>query len=525
VLAFISTLPVNYVGYRWEPRLITHLPDFENGDVITRSIALQNGAEYLDSNGLIHTHYGTESLSLAQMVITYTLKSGIKWSDGHSLTTDDILFSYKLVQNIRSNGIWQSIAERTAELIVLDENSIRWEGLPGYVSTDYPGFLFPPQPEHVWQDLNTLEILQDQNPPVLGPYRITTWEEETLFLEANPYYIGDKPEIERINFIFPNIKSVFWPEMLRVGTCDILFPGSENNQRLSTWLRLVNEGIAEILYTQTPTLLRLDFNVKSPNRRSAPLQATQTRFGLAHCVSRGHLRERHSGAFTEPAYSFVPEMHPAYDSSTIWRVPFNIEVGQGILEEIGWRDENKDGIRESHDIEGIRDNTPLTLTLSTSTNLLDAAQVVAADLKTCGVGVIIDAQGPELLFASSSASPLYAGDFQLALYYWNSTIPQGCTSWSSSHFPDSGLIAREHNYTGYSNPLYDEACQKAKDAVILDQQVMALRQAQRIISEEQPTLFLTWQSKWFISNPDIKNLTLDITALGRIIKPEYITRE
>ncbi len=526
ILAFITTYPVEQVSYLWEPRLLTHIPSFSSGDVVTHSVSLQKGASYVDEEGIVRVHTGAKSLILTQLVVTYTLETDLKWSDSYPLTAKDVVFGFTLAQAPEAYGLWYDLAERTAALTAVDNQRVRWEGLPGFTSTNYPGFLFPPQPEHKWQELSLSEILLDRYPPVTGPYHITVWEDDaSITLEPNPHYIGHPPQIDKIIVRFPQVKSNFWPEILKVGTCDVLLPGNNGNTNWEPWLRMIQDGHAVMWSTPSSTVLRLDFNLAPPDRRATPLGLTRTRLGLASCVSRDNIRELPLGAETVPAVSFIPPLHPADEPTSVWRVPYSIEVGQGVLDEMGWRDEDGDGIREAHGIEGIRDNTPLTLTLSTSTRHIPVAKILAADFQICGVGIIIDAKGPQQFYAASPVSPLYARDFQLALYGWRAEVPDGCGAWLSDYLPDNGVTGGELNYGGYNNALYDDACRQALVTVDIEQQYQAIHDAQAILSTDHATLFLTWQPRWLVSHPDVKGLAPDISTFGRIWNPEGITVE
>ncbi len=226
-----------------------------------------------------------------------------------------------------------------------------------------------------------------------------------------------------------------------------------------------------------------------------------------------------------PAVSFIPPNHPADNSPSVWRVPFSLEVGQGVLNEIGWKDENGDGIREAHNVEGLRDGTPLTLTLATSTLYRTAADIIAEDFRQCGVGIIIDTKGPEQFYAASSVSPLYAREFQLALYGWQAELPDGCGAWLSDRLPADGYDCSAVNYGGYQNLVYDDLCRQALNTVEDKHLHQALHDAQAILAEDQATLFLTWQPRWLMSQPDVKGIIMDISASGSLLHPQNITKD
>ncbi len=70
-------------------------------------------------------------------------KPDLLWSDGTPVTAKDALLGYHLAQLPEAEGRWRDLAERTAQFVAVDERTLRWEGIPGYLSGAYPGFLFP----------------------------------------------------------------------------------------------------------------------------------------------------------------------------------------------------------------------------------------------------------------------------------------------------------------------------------------------------------------------------------------------
>ena len=43
---------------------------------------------------------------------------------------------------------------------------------------------------------------------------------------------------------------------------------------------------------------------------------------------------------------------------------YDPERAKALLDEAGWRDEDGDGIREAHGVEGVEDGTPLSLMMN-----------------------------------------------------------------------------------------------------------------------------------------------------------------
>lgn len=517
LLALFYEEPIERVRYRWEPRLVEHLPTLENGDVITRMATVAEGGRYVDIDGVVQIHNGEEPLQLPQMVVTFTLKSQLFWSDGLPLGTNDVLLGYYLAQSIETRGRWRSLVERTAQFVALDTQHLQWVGLPGYLSSDYPGFLFPPQPAHRWQGQSLSKILQDRTPPATGPFEIVSWESgREVRLERNLYYQGTPPKLETIIFRFPKIAPGSWDELLASGECDVLLPDPIASTDWRQWTALNEKGLATIWADIAPTVLRLDFNVAPAEGENSPLTDAQTRRALAHCIDRARLSEALPGEALMPAEGFIPPGHPAYDITTISRVVYNPDTGRDMLDHIGWRDEDGDGIREAHEVSGIKNGTQLSLTLHLAPQYFVSAAYISADLETCGVGIAPIPIEPQLLYAADAVSPLFGRTFQMVLYGWRSELPLVCGSWQSLRIPSEKNGWYGENFSGYVSEDYDVACRRALSAVDNAVQWAALQETQSLLTRDLPTLFLSWRPFWFVARPQVQGIQPDSSAYSTI---------
>lgn len=523
LLALFYEPPAERVGYQWHAHLLTEIPTLENGQVLTRTAPVPTGARYADAAGMIHTHQGAEALRLPQMIVTFTLKSDLRWSDGQPLTARDAIFSYHLAQSPEAHGRWRALVERTQRFVAVDDETLRWEGLPGYLSTDYPGFCFPPQPAHRWQGKELTEIMRDRTPPATGPFEIIAWETgREVRMQPNPYYVGAAPTLKEVIVRFPQLRAEQWAELLTSEQCDVLLPDPVQLTDWQTWERLVNQREAMIWADVAPTVLRLDFNIAPLDEAVTPLSQREVRLGLAHCIDRAALSAALPSEALLPASGFILPAHPAFDEAGD-RIPYNPDEGQRLLEAAGWYDEDGDGLREARDVPGIRDGTPLSLTLHLAAPYIVTAAHLSADLEKCGVGVRPQPTETQLLYAADPVSPLFGRSFELALFGWQVELPQVCGSWRSDRIPsaESGWIGE--NFSGYINEEYDRACARALTAVDLTSQAAAIQEAQDLLREELPTLFLTWRPYWFVARPEVQGLRPDASAPGTIWNIEEIS--
>ncbi|WP_229889932.1 ABC transporter substrate-binding protein, partial [Streptomyces griseomycini] len=129
---------------------------------------------------------------------TYTLREGVKFSDGEPLTADDVVFTYRTVLDDETNNTAKS------ELDAIKE--VKAEGDDKVVFTlDYPYAAFaartvlPIVPEHIagGQDPNTGSF--NTKPVGTGPYVLAGWSKgEKLTFKANPDYWGGAPKVKKL---------------------------------------------------------------------------------------------------------------------------------------------------------------------------------------------------------------------------------------------------------------------------------------------------------------------------------------
>ncbi len=513
LLALFLEPPVARVNYQWTPRLVERVPTLEYGDVITRMVTVFEGARYAE-NGAIRIHEGSVPLELPQLTVTFTLKSNLRWSNGEPLDAQDFIFSYHLAQSNEAYGTWHQLVKRTARFVALDSRHLQWVGIPGFVTTDYPGFLFPPQPAHRWQGQILGQIVQDRTPPATGPFKITAWEaHREVRLVRNPYYHGDAPKLDEVIARFPQQSLEHWPRLLTEGQCDVILPDPVNATDWRTWATLAFQREAVIWANAAPVMLRLDINLDPLRDAASPLADLDVRQAIARCIDREKLSTVLPGEALIPADGFIPPGHPAYRAT---RSPHDPEAAQAALEAAGWHAPDDDAIRTARGVQGIADGTPLSITMHLAPQYFVTAAHIAADLEQCGVGVQPLLTEMQLLYANTEASPLFGRTFEMALFGWQAEIPHICGAWFSSHIPSAENNWAYENVSGFASEAYDAACERAIQAVDPATQQAALREAEALLNAELPTLFLTWRPYWFIARPKVQGVRPDASATGAL---------
>ncbi|MBF8282250.1 MAG: putative ABC transporter substrate binding protein, partial [Anaerolineales bacterium] len=244
VLAALYDGPIDSHDYQFQPVLLTKLPSVADGDAVINMVAVNAGDTVVDvlgrvvtlaegvslarPNGATITYAGSGPVSVPQMVVTFHVKPGVRWSDGEPLTADDSVFSFEIGLSPDSYNPRRDLAERTASYQVLNETAVEWTGLPGYLDPLYFTNFWTPLPRHMFSGLTPAEIADspeaNRNPLGWGPFVLREWMSgDHLAFERNPDYFRAAeglPRLDRVTYrIVPDPAQILAD--LRNGQCDV----------------------------------------------------------------------------------------------------------------------------------------------------------------------------------------------------------------------------------------------------------------------------------------------------------------
>ncbi|MCK4470566.1 MAG: hypothetical protein KAW49_02140, partial [Anaerolineae bacterium] len=187
--------------------------------------------------------------------------------------------------------------------------------------------------------------------------------------------------------------------------------------------------------------------------------------------------------------------------------------GRSLLEEVGWWDEDGDGIREAHGVAGISDGTPFSVTLLTTSDHPAherTAHILSENLAACGIGLAVEYLPAEEFFADGPDGLVFGRQFDLALFSWLNGFDAPCELYLSSQVPRAENWWATSNNPGYANADYDAACQAALDALPGTEDYAHFhREAQRIFSHDLPVLPLYFVPKLVATRPEVSGVILD----------------
>jgi peptide/nickel transport system substrate-binding protein len=580
ILEAIYDGPIDSNGFDFQPVILEKLPDLADGDAVIEPIPVEAGQEVVNDSGLLVPLVSGERvrpfgcsqtgcavtwesgpLEMAQLSATFTLREGLQWSDGTPLRAGDSVASFEIAFACQAtpgscggSGLVTGNPEtalRTASYTALDERSVRWTGVPGFLDPDYRTNFFIPLPEHQVGDRPVEELYQAggaELPYGWGPYTLDRWvpgDHARLFRNPNYYRAGEGlPRFDILIFRFTGQEPDQNLAALSSGACDILDQEASEilaGERLEDLL--ARDESRELLahVTHSTVWEHADFGIQpiayddgyQPGiDRPAFFNDARTRQAIAHCLDRQQVVDRVFNGLSFVPDSYLPSEHPL-SNPEIPRYPYNPQAGQALLDQIGWLDDDGDSAtpRRAFGVLNVVDGTLLSFTYLTSTapQRQQAAQIYQASLADCGIELTLDFQPVETVFAEGPDGPLFGRRFEMAQLSWLTGFSPSCDLFTSAEIPGPpggtwipfGTQETRNflygwggqNLTGYSNSAYDLACRIAREALPGQPgYVESHQQAQASFAEELPVVPLYQRLKLAITRPDLCGFQMDPTA-------------
>lgn len=394
----------------WMTEVLQRVPSLENGDVQLI------GAEGPDG----------------QLRITFRFQAGWRWQDGTLLTARDVVTAWEWARNGWGAPEWQALAQDVESMRAVDDTTLEVLLRQGLMTPLFAKYLFGPYPTQWVKDHPPDTTEGPPFWPSFGPYQLERWVpgEEALWV-PNPAYRRQQEGLPHLQEV--RVRFLKDPEQALValfsGSCHLLEP---HLLPLSTYPLLQEAEQQRVSRTRVvlgPAWEHLDFNTWPPEGRLPFFADARARLAVLLAIDRRRLAETATYGLAPPLTSWLPEGHWAYQPlPPLDENAYSPARSKALLGEIGWRDEDGDGVLEAHGVSGtfwdgspweIPDNTPFAVELVTS---LDdpvhaaVARFIQEALQQVGIRVDVVSLPGETLFAKNSR--LRRRQFDLALFAW-----------------------------------------------------------------------------------------------------------
>ncbi len=419
------------------------------------------------------------------LIYTFYLRPDVRWHDGESFTADDVVFTIEALQDPNFQGppelatLWQAVAaEKQSDHIV--SFTLR-EPFAPFLAYTTVGIL----PKHILEGVPARELPRhpfSAHPVGTGSFRLLELTAEHALLEANPYYYGQKPYLDKVEFLFYREYGEIFAAYQRgevEGISRVLPPDLDRVRQV--------EGL-NLYSTWLPRYTLIFLNLEAP-----AFQEKEVRQALLWAIDRQRIIDQILDGQGLVVDSPILPNSWAYDED-IPRYDYNPQQAKDLLEEAGWVDTNNDGVREK---EGVALEFPL---LTNDDPLrVRIIEEIARELAEVGVGVRTQTLGYGV------SERLQSHHFTAVLYGWGDLPPDPdlYEMWHSTQATDEG-----QNYGGFANRDVDEILEQARLINDSAQRRELYRRFQEIFAQEVPALLLYYPIYNYAVSERVKGVQL-----------------
>jgi peptide/nickel transport system substrate-binding protein len=410
----------------------------------------------------------TWSTSADGRVWTFRLRDRLTWQDGRPLTADDVLFTYRIVQDpkLRSPPELAGVLA-DAKVSKVDARTVSIElpqayaPLPAYLTL---GIL----PQHLLSQIPTADLYDtpfNARPVGSGPYRVEEVSPEHVVLVANTAYHLGPPFVQRIELrFFRDDGAVF--AALQAGSLNGAYFANGLGHDAQTWVTEHQELKSAQLATNQVVFVFF-------NLRNSILQDRRVRQALLYAVNRDAIIEDVvQGAGVRADSPLLPGSWA--DSGALRRYNADLGAAAALLDDAGFK-LNAQGVR----FRGA-DMLQFSLVTNNDPERLAVAQAVSQRWTALGARVTVIPSGTtallrDLLQPRSYEAALY-GDVEAA-------DPDPFTRWHSSQNGPRGS-----NFSNLSDPRFDRLLEEARGPVQPSKRKELYAQFQELFAQDVPAL-------------------------------------
>lgn len=320
------------------------------------------------------------------------VREGITWHDGEAFTAEDVKFTYEYYRDGPANRHTHHVSE----VPQIDEINIEEDGETvtfecGYACPSLQTITFadlPILPEHIWSNVENPRKYTDLAIGT-GPFKLTEYvADQHYILEANNDYFMGEPSVEKLTLpIITDPTAMF--NALKSGQIDV------SARTVPAELVSTFKNAGEFKLAQASNLSIVQFGL---NYQKAPFNNEQFRQAMSLSVNRQAivdtvlLGQGQAGdkGYPHPASPWTnPELSTPYDTAK----------AMALFEELGYKDTNGDGLRETPEGEALQ----ISIKVSSGEPIyVRAAELMVEQYKAVGLNLFVETLDPAT-FAAHNA--------------------------------------------------------------------------------------------------------------------------
>ncbi|HET6867266.1 MAG TPA: ABC transporter substrate-binding protein [Solirubrobacteraceae bacterium] len=428
--------------------------------------------------------------SNAFKTLTFTIRSGAKWSDGQPFSAADVAYTFNAMKSDKAidlNALWKADGGPLTDVALKGNQVVLTFSGPSqpyfYLVADQT----PIVPKHIWASLNQskLHSYSDTHPVGTGPYLVSNCAPQNIKYLNNPNYWQSSS-----GHPVPAVKEVDYPAFLSNTAANLVLAqggaqwGGQYIPNIQSFY--ISKDPANRHYWFAPVL-----NVSLfPNLTNPVLSQLPVRQAISLAIDRATVSRLGESGYQAPANQsgVVLPTYASWSDSSLAQTTYSPSKAEQTLTSAGFT-KGSDGIYKD------KSGTPLSFTIKTIAGYSDwdaSLQLITQQLKA--VGIKVTAQDEN---TTSYTTDLQSGHFELA--YGGSGGPAPSPG-PSPYYELRGLLFSGNigstNYERFKSPSTDTLFNQYSSAS-QDQQTAIIHQIQKVMVDQVPLIPVTEGVDWY----------------------------
>ncbi len=489
---FVDTVQTNF-GEIFNPIQYESSYDSQVIDLVFDGLVIRNSTGAIVPNLAKSWDFSEDGKS-----ITFHLKEGVKYHDGHELTSEDVAFTFRTMLHPDYTGVrygsYSSIkgaaayhkgeADQVSGIEILDKYTIKF-------TTEYSDATFMGNmqrgilPAHLLKDIPVTELENaefNSNPVGCGPFKFAEYvSQQYVILDAFEDYHKGRPYLDQ--YMVKKVATDSVPVYLKRDEIDLV--SLDNKEQFEELKRLDNlKGFTRVSEA---------FRYFGINQKHPLLQNKNIRQALAYGFQKEIILQILNG-YGVLANGAIPPSSWGY-SEDVCKYEFDPVKAMAILKEEGYIDRDGDGIRENENGE------KLSFDLNTTSQdiRVEISELFQEFMKQ--IGVEVDVQLME--FNALVDMLVDSKDWGMYIMGW-ATGPEPDMSWI---FHSNAAWNDVRFFDDYNDKLLD----KGKSTMEREKRKEIYAEWQKYISQELPYIFLYYPELTTVINERVRGYNSDNT--------------
>jgi peptide/nickel transport system substrate-binding protein len=415
--------------------------------------------------------------------LVYTIRQGVKWSDGKAFTPADVVFTFNLLKKfpaLDATGIWGQISAVSTSgndvTLKFKSPNVPFAGVVANT---------PIVPEHVWSSIKDPTKFTDPHPVVTGPFTLDKFAPTQYSLKKNPtYWQADK-----------------------IAPKKVVMPAQSSSQ--STNQLDVSSGKFDWSYNFLPDVKKT-FVSRDPqhniywfppggaiglflNQTKAPYNDVNFRRGVSLSINRSTIATKAVNGYLSQASQsglILPNLQQWLDPS----LPNQGDVSQSTSAATAAFAKAGYTLKGGKLVDSSGKQVTMTITMpSNFSDWVAAAKEVSQELKPMGIDVKL-----ELPQFAQYSSATQNGTFDAAMGGWGGT-GDPYTDYNNSvngSFAAPVNTASTNNFERFKSPEVDQALAKLASSTSRPDQQAATHQLEKLTYDQVPVVLMYYGGSW-----------------------------